>query len=55
MRTQSYHPINASTRPVHLGMREGESRRFNGKMDEARIYNRALTDTEVTNLYNAGN
>jgi hypothetical protein len=27
---------------------------FNGKIDDARVYNRALSDTEIKQLYNAG-
>lgn len=45
-------PIDTSARPVHLGMREGEGRHFNGLIDEVRIYNRALTSTEVSALFN---
>ena len=46
-------PIEASFRPVHLGMREGEGRYFNGVLDEVQIYNRALLDTEVQAIYGA--
>ncbi len=46
--------IDSSARPVHLGMREGEGRHFTGLIDDTRIYNRALSATEVADLFNAG-
>ena len=42
--------IDASSRAVHLGMRESDDRWFNGVMDEVRIYSRALNGTEIANL-----
>jgi hypothetical protein len=36
-----------------IGKREDDTNCFNGSMDELRIYNRALSATEVTSLYNA--
>ncbi len=46
-------PIDSSARAVHLGMREGEGRHFSGLIDDARIYDRALSAAEVTDLFNA--
>ncbi len=47
----------ASTRTTgtnfNIGVENGISRYFNGKIDEAIIYNRALTATQVSNLYQA--
>ena len=45
--------IDLSTIEVHLGDRKGEAlnRRFNGTMDDVRIYNIALNATEVMDLY----
>ena len=47
--------IDASSRAVHLGMREGENRRFNGLLDDVRIYERALDAAEVAALADTGN
>jgi hypothetical protein len=53
--------LNYSTRPVFIG-RSGECNGagegnwdayFNGKIDDVRIYNRALSAQEVSNLYNS--
>lgn len=42
-----------STQPLEIGRDyAGSMEYYNGKMDELRIYNRALTDQEVTNIYN---
>ncbi len=43
-------PIDSSTRPVHIGKREGEARLFDGLIDEVRIYQRALTPEDVAAL-----
>ena len=37
---------------MHLGSWDGGSRFFGGRMDELRFYGRALTDAEITTLYN---
>ena len=47
---QKTYPIDASTRPVHLGDRENQGRRINGSIDEVAIWNRALTSQEVQSL-----
>ncbi len=47
--------IDSSANNLYLGARYGSptaNRDFNGKLDEVRIYNRALSPTEVSNLYN---
>jgi len=49
--------INTTYEPLLIGARGGSGIAgafFNGLIDEVRIYNRALTDTEVTDLYNSG-
>ena len=38
--------------PVHYGARGEESYKFKGGLDDFRIYNRALSDDEVLELYN---
>ncbi len=42
--------IDSSTRPLHIGMREGESRYFNGVLDDIRIYNIALSAAEIASM-----
>jgi hypothetical protein len=43
-----------TTDPFTIGAREsGTSRQFNGRIDEVRMYNRALSDSEVRQLYRA--
>lgn len=47
--------INNDTGPIHIAHREGVAvgtDHFNGFIDEVRIYNRALSATEISNLYN---
>lgn len=39
---------------LYIGALAGSSEFFNGSIDELRIYNRALTAAEVTELYNQG-
>jgi hypothetical protein len=46
-------PIEASSRPVFLGMREGEGRNFNGVLDEVKIYDQALSADEVQAIHGA--
>jgi len=50
-------PLRDSATPVWIG-RTNEtaqtSRYFNGQIDEAQIYNRALTASEIAAIYNAG-
>ena len=45
-------PINTDTGPLMIGKDDyWESRHFDGKMDDVRIYNRALVATEIAELY----
>lgn len=47
--------LSNSTSDIRIGQRmEALNRGFNGIIDDARIYNRALTQAEVTKLYNMG-
>jgi hypothetical protein len=39
--------------PLRFGMRDGNFQYFNGKIDDIGIWNRALTQQEITNLYNS--
>lgn len=43
-------PFGVSTNPVKIGLC-GNSGYFNGSLDDIRVYNRALTDQEITDLY----
>lgn len=48
-------PIDYGTTPLYLGNAQVPfSGYFNGVLDETSIYNRALTATEVSSIYNAG-
>jgi hypothetical protein len=38
-----------------IGQEVNENRAFNGLIDEAQVYNVALTPTQIQNIYNAGN
>lgn len=38
--------------PLRFGMRDGNFQYFNGEIDDIGIWNRALTQQEITNLYN---
>jgi prepilin-type N-terminal cleavage/methylation domain-containing protein len=44
-----------ATKPFRIGNTQwgGDSRYFNGSVDHVRIYNRALSQIEITNLYNS--
>lgn len=47
--------ISAGTDPVEIGRRDAAFQSYTkGTIDEVRIYNRALSTTEITSLYNAG-
>jgi len=43
----------SSTAPLYFGYSQTWNGYLNGLLDEIRIYNRALTDAEVLQLYNA--
>ncbi len=51
----SYTGMTNSTDNVEIGSRQIPISRtfFNGSIDEVRMYNRALSSTEITNIYNA--
>jgi len=36
------------------GITDGGGREFDGRIDDARLYSKELTSTEVSNLYNNG-
>lgn len=42
------------TSSLRIGSRNGSSSFFNGLIDESRVYNRALSDSEIAALYNSG-
>ncbi len=44
--------IATTANNVYIGGNTGGTRDFNGELDETRIYNRALSDREVRQLYN---
>jgi hypothetical protein len=43
--------MDTDTKNIHIG-KKGTAEYFDGKVDEVRVYNRALSQSEVTNLYN---
>lgn len=47
------HSIGTNERALHIGARGDGSSVFNGEIDDIRIYNRALSKEEITNLYEA--
>jgi hypothetical protein len=48
-------PDNTGTQPVRVGANSRAADRFfTGNADEVRVWNRALTSTEVSNAYNSG-
>lgn len=49
----AYTPITDSA-PVRIGYDNYGTYDLNGKIDDVRLYNRTLSATEVTNLYNIG-
>jgi len=44
--------ISTSIENLFVGSREGQRQYFNGIIDEVRIYNRALSEEEISDLYN---
>jgi len=44
-----------TAQPLNIGNRTGNDRTFDGNFDDARVYNRILSSTEVSDLYNFGN
>jgi cysteine-rich repeat protein len=49
-------PLLIGNHPIHLGRYYGDStnRYFDGKMDDLMVFNKALTASEVINLFNEG-
>ncbi|MDH3324956.1 MAG: hypothetical protein OEL89_04925, partial [Candidatus Peregrinibacteria bacterium] len=56
--TGTYTAMANTSRSLEIGRQRNDSGSqvyFNGKIDEALIYNRALSATEITDIYNLGN
>jgi hypothetical protein len=54
--TTNFNSLRVSTAPLLIGAGDfggGARRFFNGQIDEASIYNRALSDTEIQAIFNA--
>tara|TARA_R110000824_G_scaffold233442_2_gene421744 strand:+ start:97 stop:948 length:852 start_codon:yes stop_codon:yes gene_type:complete len=49
-----YSSLNNSGLPVRIGGWDGNSNTFLGYMDEVSIWNKELSGTDVTNIYNSG-
>jgi hypothetical protein len=47
--------IDSGTQPLRIGMRSDAVWHHDGSIDDVRIYNRVLSSTEITALYNSGN
>jgi hypothetical protein len=47
-------PINTSTSNLRIGSNDDAHNYFDGRIDEASIYNRALSASEIAGIYNAG-
>jgi len=47
-------PIFNSSAPLRMGRSANDGIKFAGQLDEVRIYNRALSAAEISNLYNTG-
>lgn len=57
-RSQGYNGMQDDVQPVYIGAQNIEGsdvQHIDGAMDDVRLYNKALTNTEVSNLYNNGN
>jgi hypothetical protein len=46
--------ISSQSRPIYIGNDNGSFRAYQGSIDDVRIYNRAISSTEVLQLYNLG-
>lgn len=46
--------LNSSAAPLRFGTREGSGGFLNGYLDTVRVYNKALTLSEIKNIYAAG-
>lgn len=52
--TGIYASIHNSAAPLRIGFNSDTSESFNGAIDDVRVYNRALTASEVQTIYNLG-
>lgn len=50
-----YHTPSVDDDPIRIGTWGGSAGSMNGQIDDVRIYNRALSASEVSTLYNNGN
>ena len=46
--------IAANSKPLRIGLRHDGNRGFDGLIDDVRVYNQALTASEVDALYQQG-
>ena len=51
----SLNPIYSSSNTVNIGAEQGISDFLNGRIDALNMWNRELTSSEITELYNSGN
>jgi len=52
--TTGYNDFNASSHSLYFGNNGRGENYLNGHIDDIRVYNKALSGTEVSNLYNTG-
>jgi hypothetical protein len=55
MSTKGANGTNTSTSSLFIGARNDGEQHMNGYIDDVRIYNRALSETEIKTLYNSYN
>lgn len=53
-RTSAAGTLSSSSSPIDVGIGANNVNQFLGRIDDFRLYNRALTDTEIKSLYNGG-
>ena len=53
--TDDISPVANSTSNLTLGSEVGGGSRWNGAVDELRLYDRTLTQSDVTTIYGGGN
>jgi hypothetical protein len=53
--TDDINPVANSTSNLTLGSEVGGNRRWNGAVDDLRLYDRPLTQSDVTTIYGGGN
>jgi len=44
--------FETNSEPIYIGYQDGQTTNFNGSIDQVRIFNKAITEAEVTTLYN---